>query len=182
MNATNKKDELLDHSIFDADIHGQAMNIRYLGRIMGWVKPHRKLAVWSIILVLFASLLAVLLPVVITRVVIDGIILGDSKVMLPDFGMNSLNMLITVTTGWQPIIAASVIYGAFTVLCHAAYHFHRVSFATVVLNALRDMRYDLFAHMEGRPSSFYDKVAVGRVMTRITNDCLLYTSPSPRDS
>ncbi|MBT6891464.1 MAG: hypothetical protein HOA25_08180, partial [Gammaproteobacteria bacterium] len=47
MNATAKKDEQLDHSIFDADIHGQAMNMRYLGRIMGWVKPHRKLAVWS---------------------------------------------------------------------------------------------------------------------------------------
>ncbi|MCB1644724.1 MAG: ABC transporter ATP-binding protein, partial [Pseudomonadales bacterium] len=29
---------------------------------------------------------------------------------------------------------------------------------------------DLFAHMEHRPSSFYDKVAVGRIMTRITND------------
>jgi ATP-binding cassette subfamily B protein len=32
------------------------------------------------------------------------------------------------------------------------------------------MRHDLFAHMERRPSSFYDRVAVGRVMTRITND------------
>jgi len=170
MSVTTKKDEQLDHSIFDADIHGQATNMQYLGRIMGWVKPHGKLAAWSIILVLFASLLAVLLPVVITRVVIDGIILGDSKVMLPDFGMNSLNTLLTQTTGWQPITAACVLYGAFTLLCHATYHFHRVSFATVVLSALRDMRYDLFAHMEHRPSSFYDKVAVGRVMTRITND------------
>ncbi|MBT7725118.1 MAG: ATP-binding cassette domain-containing protein, partial [Gammaproteobacteria bacterium] len=170
MSVTTKKDEQLDHSIFDADIHGQATNMQYLGRIMGWVKPHGKLAAWSIILVLFASLLAVLLPVVITRVVIDGIILGDSKVMLPDFGMNSLNTLLTQTTGWQPITAACVLYGVFTLLCHATYHFHRVSFATVVLSALRDMRYDLFAHMEHRPSSFYDKVAVGRVMTRITND------------
>ena len=170
MSVATKKDEQLDHSIFDADIHGQATNMQYLGRIMGWVKPHGKLAAWSIILVLFASLLAVLLPVVITRVVIDGIILGDSKVMLPDFGMNSLNTLLTQTTGWQPITAACVLYGVFTLLCHATYHFHRVSFATVVLSALRDMRYDLFAHMEHRPSSFYDKVAVGRVMTRITND------------
>ena len=32
------------------------------------------------------------------------------------------------------------------------------------------MRHDLFAHMEHRPASFYDRVAVGRVMTRITND------------
>jgi len=58
----------------------------------------------------------------------------------------------------------------FTVLCHVAYHYHRVTFARVVLDSLCDMRFDLFEHMERRPSSFYDKVAVGRVMTRITND------------
>ena len=39
-----------------------------------------------------------------------------------------------------------------------------------IVKALRDLRRDLFSHMETRPSSFYDKVAVGRVMTRITND------------
>ncbi|MFT7468284.1 MAG: ATP-binding cassette subfamily B multidrug efflux pump, partial [Candidatus Pseudothioglobus sp.] len=50
------------------------------------------------------------------------------------------------------------------------YHFHRITFARTVLHSLRDMRLDLFAHMEHRPSSFYDKVAVGRIMTRITND------------
>ncbi len=36
--------------------------------------------------------------------------------------------------------------------------------------ALRDLRYDLFSHLETRPASFYDHVAVGRVMTRVTND------------
>jgi ABC-type multidrug transport system fused ATPase/permease subunit len=35
-------------------------------------------------------------------------------------------------------------------------------------SALRDLRRDLFTHL--RAASFYDKVAVGRVMTRVTND------------
>jgi ATP-binding cassette, subfamily B, multidrug efflux pump len=39
-----------------------------------------------------------------------------------------------------------------------------------VLGALRDLRHDLFRHLETRPASFYDRVAVGRVMTRVTND------------
>ncbi|MEM9623923.1 MAG: ABC transporter ATP-binding protein, partial [Pseudomonadota bacterium] len=39
-----------------------------------------------------------------------------------------------------------------------------------VIKGLRDLRRDLFAHLETRPSSFYDRVAVGRVMTRVTND------------
>jgi ATP-binding cassette, subfamily B, multidrug efflux pump len=39
-----------------------------------------------------------------------------------------------------------------------------------VINGLRDLRLDLFRHLETRPSSFYDRVAVGRIMTRVTND------------
>jgi ATP-binding cassette, subfamily B, multidrug efflux pump len=170
MTTTSKKSAKLDHSIFDADIHGQSMNIQYLGRIFGWVKSHRSLALVSIVLVLFASLLTVLLPVIITRVVIDNIIMGNPATELPDFGMNALTTWLSDASSTQPIIAACLLYGLFTLACHVAYHFHRVTFAKTVLYALRDMRKDLFAHMERRPSSFYDKVAVGRVMTRITND------------
>lgn len=168
--AAYSKSEELDHSVFDADIHGQSLNMQYLARILQWVKPHRKIAFLSIWLVLFASFLAVLMPVVITRIVIDGIIMGDPNSLLPDFGMNALNEWVMSLTGLQPIVSACLIFGVFTVACHICYHFHRVTFARTVLSALRDMRLDLFKHMEYRPASFYDKVAVGRVMTRITND------------
>lgn len=164
------RSEKLDHSVFEADIHGQALNFQYLRRILQWVRPHRRLAVISIVLVLAASLLAVLLPVVITRVVIDGIIMGQPDALLPDFGMNELNAWLTSALGFSDIVSACVLYGTLTLLCHTLYHLHRISFARTMLTALRDLRHDLFQHMEGRPSSFYDKVAVGRVMTRITND------------
>ncbi len=160
----------LDHSVFEADIHGQALNMQYLRRILEWVRPHRRLAIVSIALVLMASLLAVLLPVVITRVVIDGIIMGQPDALLPDFGMNAANAWLANALGAADLVSACVLYGGLTLLCHGLYHLHRVSFARTMLTALRDLRHDLFAHMEGRPSSFYDKVAVGRVMTRITND------------
>jgi len=160
----------LDHSIFDADIHGQAMNMVYLRRILAWVGPHRRLAAFSIGLVVIASVLSVLLPVVITRVVIDGVIMQTPDALMPDFGLNELNAWLVSVTGLQPIVTACALYGLFTILCHGFYHFHRITFAQTVLFALRDMRLDLFSHMEHRPSSFYDKVAVGRIMTRITND------------
>jgi len=168
--ASNNRAQKLDHSIFEADIHGQAMNMVYLNRLLGWVKPHRKLAAFSIVLVLLASILAVLLPVIIGRVVIDGVIMGQADALLPDFGMNALNSWLTEITGWRSIVVACSIYAIFTILCHTLYHIHRITFARTVLHALRDMRLDLFTHMEYRPSSFYDKVAVGRIMTRVTND------------
>ncbi len=163
-------DEPLDHSIFEADIEGQAMNMQYLQRILGWARPHRRTAAVSILLVLGASMLAVLLPVVISRVVIDGIIMGEPDALLPDFGMNAFNEAIVRLTGLSPLVSACLVYAGFTIACHTLYHLHRVTFSRTVLASLRDMRRDLFAHMERRPSSFYDRVAVGRIMTRITND------------
>ncbi len=160
----------MDHSIFDADIEGKAMNTRYLKRILGWVWPHRYLAAGSILLVLAAATLVIGLPVMVSRVVIDGVIMGDPGGPLPDFGLNALTAWLAGATGFPPLVSACVLYGAFVVSCHTLYHLHRVSFARTVLSSLRDMRHDLFAHLERRPSSFYDRVAVGRIMTRITND------------
>ncbi len=160
----------LDHGVFEADIHGQTMNLAYLKRIGYWLRPHQRLALFSLALVIAASILAVLLPVIISRVVIDDIIMGQPDALLPDFGMNALNQWLMSITGWSAIVSACAIFGALTIACQFFYHLHRVTFAQTSLYALRDMRQDLFAHMEHRPSSFYDKVAVGRVMTRITND------------
>ncbi len=168
--STASQAKKLDHSIFDADIHGQSMNMEYLGRILGWVRPHRNLALLSIALVMIASFLAVLLPVLVTRVVIDNIIMGEPEAMLPDFGLNTLTAQIADMTGLSLLVAACVLYALFTLVCHTFYHLHRITFARTVLSSLRDMRHDLFEHMEYRPSSFYDRVAVGRIMTRITND------------
>ena len=159
-----------DHSVFEADIEGQAMNLQYLQRIAGWVKPHKQAAIVSIVLVLFASALAVLLPVLLSRVVVDGILMDTPNALIPDFGLLALTQWVSELGGISEVSAACCIYAIFILICHTLYHFHRVKLASVVLFSLRDMRQDLFAHMELRPSSFYDRVAIGRVMTRITND------------
>jgi len=159
-----------DHSVFEADIEGQAMNLQYLKRIAGWVKPHKQAAIVSIVLVLFASALAVLLPVLLSRVVVDGILMDTPNTLIPDFGLLALTQWVSKLGGISEVSAACCIYAIFILICHTLYHFHRVKLASVVLFSLRDMRQDLFAHMELRPSSFYDRVAIGRVMTRITND------------
>jgi len=83
--------EKRDHSVFEADIEGQAMNLQYLKRIAGWVGPHKRLAMVSIILVVLASALAVLMPVLLSRVVVDGILMDSPNSLLPDFGLFQLN-------------------------------------------------------------------------------------------
>ena len=146
------------------------MSARDFKRILGWTRPHRKTALISLALVVTASFLAVLLPVIITRVVIDGLLIQQPRLSAPDLGLSQLTQIIAQGLQLSTLTAACLLYGGLLILCQIAYHWHRTTLATTVMYALRDLRLDLFSHLERRPSTFYDKVAVGRVMTRITND------------
>ena len=124
----------------------------------------------SAVLILLASTLQVLLPVIISLVVIDHIIRGETESVTPDLGMvdgDGLDYRHCVRSPADCRLRAlhPALLG-WAVLGHA----HRMTLISSVINGLRDLRLDLFRHLETRPSSFYDRVAVGRVMTRVTND------------
>ncbi|MCH2568079.1 MAG: hypothetical protein MKZ98_05915, partial [Pseudomonadales bacterium] len=70
----------------------------------------------------------------------------------------------------EPIYAAGVLVFVLMIGSPIVGHWHRLTLVSAIVHGLRDLRQDLFAHLEARPSSFYDNVAVGRVMTRVTND------------
>ncbi len=159
-----------DYAIFDAELAGKSFNARLIGRLFVWVRPHWRLAAISGLLVLVASVLAILMPVIVSRVVIDGLLNAPRPVVLPDFGMNAVTNWLMNSTGLSHLLAACALYMVATTTWAIAAHYHRIYLARAVLNALRDLRYDLFSHLETRPASFYDHVAVGRVMTRVTND------------
>jgi ATP-binding cassette subfamily B multidrug efflux pump len=159
-----------DYSVFDSELSGQAFDFRLLRRLLGWLRPHRRRAAWSLLFVIAASVLAVLGPVVISRVVIDDILLPGEGIAAPKFGMGEAAAFLAGATGLSPLASACLLYGIIVVLWSAFLYLHRILLSRAVLDALRDLRQDLFAHLEHRPSSFYDRVAVGRVMTRVTND------------
>jgi len=159
-----------DYAVFDAELAGKSFNARLIGRLFVWVRPHWRQAALSGLLVLVASVLAILMPVIVSRVVIDGLLKRQHGIVLPDFGMNAITNWLSGVTGVAHLLAACVLYMIATTGWAIAAHYHRVYLAKAVLNALRDLRYDLFSHLETRPASFYDHVAVGRVMTRVTND------------
>ncbi|MEZ5560973.1 MAG: ABC transporter ATP-binding protein [Pseudomonadales bacterium] len=159
-----------DYSVFEAELAGKAFDARLLGRLFGWIGPHWRFAVLSGLLVMAASVLAILMPVIVSRVVIDGLLVQDQPLRLPDFGMTWLTHWLADASGLSYLVSACVLYLICTTLWGLGMHLHRITMARAVLGALRDLRLDLFSHLETRPASFYDKVAVGRVMTRVTND------------
>ena len=159
-----------DYALFDAELSGAVLNLQLLGRIVRWMHPYRGSLVVSAFLILVASCCAVVMEVVISRVLVDYIIVGETDSLMPDLGMIELTRWLEVQLGLQPLFAAGLIFFVLMILFALTGHAHRLTLVGAIVNALRDLRQDLFAHMETRPSSFYDKVPVGRIMTRVTND------------
>ena len=159
-----------DHSVFDDEMEMRGFDFSLLLRLMGWMRPYRRMGFLALFFVLLAASAAVLAPVVVSRVVVDGILLPASNEGAPDFGQKALNGWLSAFLSLHPIVSACILYGVWTLLWALFGHGFRTMLARTVLNGLRDLRRDLFAHLENLPSSFYDRVAVGRVMTRLTND------------
>lgn len=156
--------------MFDAELSGAVLNMHLLGRLMRWLKPYRFSLVLSTILVLIASYAAVVMEILISRVLVDYIIVGQSESPMPDMGMIELTIWVEQQTGLSALNSAGLLFFIVMVVFALAGHWHRLTLTSAIVKGLRDLRQDLFAHMETRPSSFYDKVPVGRIMTRVTND------------
>ncbi|MGB1756776.1 MAG: ABC transporter transmembrane domain-containing protein, partial [Pseudomonadales bacterium] len=159
-----------DHAMFDAELSGAVLNFQLLTRILTWLVPY-KLRLWaSAALVLAASFAAVLMEVVISRVLVDYIIVGDTDSPMPDLGLIALTQLLEATFGLPGLYVAGGLFFVLMSLVGVLGHWHRLTLIDAIVRSLRDLRQDLFAHLESRPSSFYDRVPVGRIMTRVTND------------
>lgn len=159
-----------DYTIFEADISGAVLNMQLLRRLLRWLAPYKLQLMLSTVLVLLASTLQILLPIIISLVVIDHILRNESSSDTPDFGMIEFNDALALTLDLPPLLAACVLYAVLQVASAVVGHAHRMTLIQAVINGLRDLRLDLFSHLETRPSSFFDRVAVGRIMTRVTND------------
>ncbi len=159
-----------DHSMFDAELSGSILNLHLLSRLMNWLKPYRISLLISTVLVLIASYATVVMEILISRVLVDYIIVGETASEMPDLGMIELTRKIENFVGVSPLIAVGLLFAFFMSLVALAGHWHRMTLSKAIVSGLRDLRQDLFTHMETRPSAFYDKVPVGRIMTRVTND------------
>jgi ATP-binding cassette subfamily B multidrug efflux pump len=160
-----------NYSAFDLELTHQAVNFQLFARLLGWLRPYHLTLLTSITFVITAAATMVLMPVITGRVIIDTILLPNPDSNdLPDYGLIAATGWVQSWLGVEALIAAGIIY-VVLVLAQAFLMFaHQLTLASCSLKALRDLRLDLFASLERKPASFYDNVAVGRVMTRVTND------------
>ncbi|MBS0473285.1 MAG: ABC transporter ATP-binding protein [Proteobacteria bacterium] len=133
------------------------------------MRPYRVQAFASLVLVLLSAIASIMGPITINRVLIDGILQPTHKPEVGDLGTLAIQDWLTAQ-GLTPLHAACLQYIVWVLLAAALGRSFGILFGRATLNTLRDLRCDLFEHLEHLPSSFYDRVAVGRVMTRVAND------------
>jgi ATP-binding cassette subfamily B multidrug efflux pump len=164
-------DSARNYSAFDLELTHQALNFQLFLRLLTWLRPYRLTLFASIALVITSAATMVLMPVITGRVIIDTILLPTTEANdLPDYGLISATEWLKDSLNVEALAAAGILYVAL-VLAQAFFMFaHQLTLASCSLKALRDLRLDLFASLERKPASFHDNIAVGRVMTRVSND------------
>ena len=174
MNGAAKQTEVAhNYSAFDAELTHQALNVRLFMRLLKWAKPYRITLIASALLVIVSSGLSALMPILHYRVVVDGILVPTEASQSGPWyyeGLLDLMAWLMDTLSAQPLMAVLVMYVVIFVSLMVVNLAHQLLLTSGSLKTLRDLRIDLFASLERKPASFYDHVAVGRVMTRVTND------------
>ena len=161
------------YSAFDQHLTHRAVNVRMFARLLRWTKPYRLTLGASFVLLVVGALIAVAIPLLLGRVIVDEILAPQPEVseyFLPDFGLVELTHWLANLLNSDLLLAAILLYVAMVLTQSFANLAQSLTLTSGALKTLRDLRVDLFASLERKPSSFYDHVAVGRVMTRVTND------------
>ena len=99
-----------DHAMFDAELSGAVLNFHLLKRIVSWLKPYRIRLLVSGVLVLIASFTSVVMEVVISRVLVDYIIVGDANSVMPDLGMIEFTRSVETLFALSPLYAAGAVF------------------------------------------------------------------------
>ena len=133
--------------------------------------PYRALLIASAVLTVVGVGLGSLMPVFQYRVVVDEILVPTAAAAnMPDFYLADILRWVRHVFALDPLAAAVAMYIALFVAQTLTGLAQQLLLTSGALKTLRDLRIDLFASLERKPASFYDRVSVGRVMTRITHD------------
>jgi len=123
-------------------------DIQLLRRVLVYMKPYRKVFIWSIILTITMAATAPLMPVLIEYTLDNYILKGDTS----GLGLMALLML------------------ALLVLDTLVRYFQTLYTNTLGQSVIRDLRSDVFDHITQLRLKYFDRTPIGRLITRTVSD------------
>ena len=144
---------------------GKTYDLQVARRLLGYLKPYRRLLVPALILTLLLNLLVLLQPQF-TQWAIDGYILPKTTVaVVPITFREHFLGSFRVTVMWLALIYLGVQLARFIFS-----YFQVVLLNTIGQYVMFDLRRELYDKLQHQEVAYYDRNPVGRIMSRLTAD------------
>jgi len=148
---------------------GKAYDTRLLLRLWPYVAPY-KAQIALTLLLFFPMFLLELVPAFIVKIGLDQVILPELAKADVNDALLQLAWILEPPTGADPLYWLGALLLA-SMLLGAAFQFlNAFVMGWTGQNAMRDLRTDVFAHIQSLHMGFFDRYPVGRLVTRATND------------
>ncbi len=131
-----------------AKVSGNAVDVNLLRRIFHYVKPYRRIFIWSIIMTVALAILAPIRPWLI-QLTLDRFIVENNSAGLLTMTLIMIGLLLVQT---------------------AVQYFH--TFYTNILgqSVIKDLRVHVFNHISSLRLKYFDRTPIGQLITRTVSD------------
>ncbi|MBW2395136.1 MAG: ABC transporter ATP-binding protein [Deltaproteobacteria bacterium] len=152
------------NAILEEESLGKAVDRVLLGRLWAWVEPYKGRVALTILMVvpMFPLELA---PAWIVKTGIDQVMLGDEA-----SGTGMLDALLRAPEGWAPLVWLASLFLVVSISSSVLTYAHMLLMVATGQAAMRDLRREVFDHIQGLHLGFFDTYPVGRLVTRATSD------------
>ncbi|MDB4874371.1 MAG: hypothetical protein JWM41_817 [Gemmatimonadetes bacterium] len=135
-------------SVHDDEVLGKAYDARLMRRLAVYVRPYGWLVVAALSCLMLDGLLQLVGPLMTQRVI---------DVALPAHDLALVRR-------------SAVLFGSSLLVAFACQYGETVLTSLLGQRVMRDLRRDIFAHVQRLPVVFFDRNPVGRLVTRVTSD------------
>ena len=148
------------------DIHYSGKPMR---RLIAYLKPHRRVFILCLVLVLGLTVLELVRPMIIGNA-IDRYITGEKHEALQAEGRTEWAPGEQAEARFRGVLTAGGLYLGVLLLLMLLNRTQTLLLQRMGQDIIYDLRNDLFRHVETLTMRFFDTTPVGKIVTRLTND------------
>ena len=138
----------MSDSIHEEEALGKAYDSRLMRRLLAYARPYRTLVLASLGLLMLDGMLQLVGPALTRRVIDVAIPAGDTRLVLTSAALFAATLVLQFLFTYGETMLTSLLG-------------QRV---------MRDLRIEIFTHLQNLSISFFDRNPVGRLVTRVTSD------------
>ncbi|PYQ66061.1 MAG: antibiotic ABC transporter ATP-binding protein [Acidobacteria bacterium] len=159
----------------EEEVLGKAYDSRLMRRLIAYVRPYGDMALGALGLIVLSSLLQLLAPLA-TAVALDLFIRppgSAGQVSAPSAAVRNLLLargLVPADVAVSGLAAVAIGYFAILALTFCALYAQGYVLQLMGQYIMKDMRGQIFGHLQRLPLAFYDRNPIGRLVTRVTTD------------